>query len=155
MGNFGRCPRQFSFVPWRTRRKRVRKPLFTGFLRILEGFPICPRCPRFCPREGFGDRSGDMKKPRKYGLSEGFEGNLSPLSPISGKIILFFIFSFLISFSKIGDNGDKIRKRPIFPLFSGFSPFSCSKFYGDTGTNLGTTGTNGRFWNYLIMLIIF
>ena len=144
---FPSCPR----CPRKTRRKTPEKPINTGFLRILGEFPICPRCPRICPREGFGDKSGDSVKSRKYGLSKGFRGSLSPLSPISGKTILFFIFRFPISFFKIGDNGDKIKKKPTFPLFPGFPPSSCFKFSGDTGTNLGTAGTNGRFWNYLII----
>ena len=51
---------------------------------------------------------------------------MSPLSPISRKTILFFIFSFLISFFKIGDNGDKIKKKAHVSLISGL--FSISVF---------------------------
>ena len=146
MGNFGRCPRSFRLSPGGMRRKSARKPVFTGFLRILGEFSICPRCPWFCPREGFGDRSGDTRKPRKYGVSEGFRGDLSPLSPISGKTILFFIFSFLISFFKIGDNGDKTRKKGHISFISGlFSIFVFQIFRGH-GDKLGD---NGDKWQIL------
>ena len=146
MGNFGRCPRRFLSVPWGMRRKSARKPVFTGFPCILEGFPICPRCPRICPREGFGDKSGDSVKSCKYGLSKGFRGSLSPLSPISGKTILFLFFCFLISFFKIGDNGDKTRKKVHISFISGLLSISMFQIFRGHGDKLGD---NGDKWQIL------
>ena len=71
---------------------------------------------------------------------------MSPLSPISGKTILFLFFRFPISFFKIGDNGDKIKKKPhislIFGLFS-ISMFQIFRGHGDK------TGDNGDKWQIL------
>ena len=146
MENFGRCPRRFLSVPWGMRRKSARKPVFTGFPRILEGFPICPRCPLICPREGFGDKSGDSGKSHKYGLPKGFLGSLSPLSPISRKTILFFIFRFPISFFKIGDNGDKRKKKPHISFISGLFSISMFQIFRGHGDKLGD---NGDKWQIL------
>ena len=101
---------------------------------------------------------------------------MSPLSPISRKTILFLFFRFPISFFKIGDNGDKIRKKVPISLISGlFSIFMFQTFRGhgdkpgDSGDkwqilelsdtiiyflvilfhdfgDTGTTGTNGKLW---------
>ena len=71
---------------------------------------------------------------------------MSPLSPIFRKTILFFIFSFLISFFKIGDNGDKIRKKvPISLIYGLFSIFMFQIFRGHGDK----PGDNGDKWQIL------
>ena len=71
---------------------------------------------------------------------------MSPLSPISGKTILFLFFRFPISFFKIGDNGDKIKKKPYISLISGLSfifMFQIFRGHGDK------PGDNGDKWQIL------
>ena len=71
---------------------------------------------------------------------------MSPLSPISRKTILFFIFHFPISFFKIGDNGDNIKKKPHISLISGlFSIFMFQIFRGHGDK----PGDNGDKWQIL------
>ena len=136
---FPSCPR----CPRKTRRKTPKKPINTGFLRLLGEFFSCPR---FVPAVPGKTGSGDTQKAYKYGLSLSFRGSLSPLSPISRKTILFFIFRFPISFFKIGDNGDKMKKKPhislIFGLFSIFM-FQIFRGHGDK------PGDSGDKWQIL------
>ena len=71
---------------------------------------------------------------------------MSPLSPISRKIILFLFFRFPISFFKIGDNGDKIRKKVPISLISGlFSIFVFQILWGHGDK----PGDNGDKWQIL------
>ena len=85
--------------------------------------------------------------------------SLSPLSPISGKTILFSFFRFPISFFKIGDNGDKIKKKPHISLISGlFSIFMFQIFRGH-GDKPGDSGDKWQILklsdNVYCFLIIF
>ena len=48
------------------------------------------------------------------------------MSPIFSKTILFFYFSFLIIFFKIGDNGDKVKKKYHVSLIYGLFSISMS-----------------------------